>query len=367
MTQHADRRAALGAALPAERVDALLVASPENRRYLTGFTGSAGLLVVAGAQARLVVDGRYVERAREEAPDVPAVPGGTAPMDALAPVLAELGAVRVGFEAEHVTVAQLGKLEAKAPDATWVPTTGLVERLRLVKSPEELAALRRALALTDRAMEHAWAVARPGTTERELAWRIEAFMREHGAEGVAFDLIVAAGANGALPHHAPGDRPIAAGEPIVVDIGARVDGYHGDLTRTFSLGPATDPDYEAVWRVVEAANHAGRAALRAGVTGIEVDRAARAVIEAAGYGDAFGHGLGHGVGLQIHEGPRLSPAAENVPLVAGSVVTIEPGIYLPGRFGVRLEDVARIGPDGAEILTGVPTLPVLEAHAAAAR
>lgn len=360
MTEIQARLAALGQAIAEQRVDALLVTTPENRHYLTGFTGSAGLLLVTPTAARLIVDGRYYERAAQEAPDVPQVRGGMALMDALEPVIRELGATRVGYEAEHMTVSQLAKFQGKAPEVDWVPLTGLVERLRLAKSPAELAALRRALALADRAMEHAWAVAAPGMTERELAWRIEVFMREHGAQAVAFELIVGAGENGALPHHTPGDRPIAAGEPIVVDIGARLDGYHSDLTRTFSLGPARDPEYATVWQVVEDANQAGRAALRAGATGREVDRAARAVIEAAGYGEAFGHGLGHGVGLQIHESPRLSPAADDTPLVEGTVVTIEPGIYLPGRFGVRIEDVARIGPHGAEILTQVAKPMVVE-------
>jgi len=365
MTEVQARLAELRTALPEKEIDALLVTTPENRRYLTGFTGSAGLLLVTRTAAHLVADGRYYERVGQEAPDVLLVRGGTAPLDALEPLVAETGVARIGFEADHVTVAQLEKFQRKVPKAEWVPIAGMVERLRLVKSASELAALRRALALADRAMEHAWAVVLPGMTERELAWRIEVFMREHGAQAVAFDLIVAAGEHGALPHHASGARPIAAGEPIVVDIGARLDGYHSDLTRTFTLGPATDPEYAHVWHVVEAANQAGRAALRAGATGVEVDRAARGVIEAAGYGEAFGHGLGHGVGLQIHESPRLSPAADEVPLSLGSVVTIEPGIYLPGRFGVRIEDVAVIGPGGAEILTGVAKPMVVEPAAMA--
>ena len=352
MSDVSDRLARLRRALPEHGLDALLLTSPVNRRYLTGFTGSAGLLLVTSDAAHLSTDGRYYERVAREAPAVALVRGGNDPIGALGPLVPAPG-WRIGLEAEHVTLAQRDKLVEKIPGAAWVPVAGLVEGLRMVKSEAERAVMRRALALADAAMEHAWGVARPGMTERELAWRIERFMREHGAEAVAFDLIVAAGENGALPHHTPGERPIGAGEPIVVDIGARVDGYHSDLTRTFTLGPPSDPEVETIWRLVEAANAAGRAALRAGASGRAVDRAARAVIEAAGHGEHFGHGLGHGVGLEIHEGPRLSPVADETPLPAGALVTIEPGVYLPGRFGVRIEDVARVGEAGAEVLTGV--------------
>jgi Xaa-Pro aminopeptidase len=195
--------------------------------------------------------------------------------------------------------------------------------------------------------------------ENELAWELEKFMRERGAEGLAFPIIVGSGTNSALPHHATGDKPIEAGEPIVVDMGAAIDGYNGDLTRTFSLGPAVDPDYESVYAIVAEANQAAAGGIRAGVTGRDADALARSVIEDAGYGEAFGHGLGHGVGLNVHEMPRLSPAAGEAQLRAGMVITIEPGIYLPGRFGVRIEDLAVVREDGIEFLSHVAKEPIL--------
>lgn len=355
------RLARIRAGLAEQELDLLLVEQPENRRYLSGFTGSAGRLVISPEEAFLVTDSRYYERVEREAPDVTLVPGPK-PFEALGALLERLGARRVGFEADFVTVGLLAKLEEAAPDGlAWTPTQGMVEALRERKSIDEISVLRQAVALADRAMEHAWQVVRPGMTESELAWALERWMREHGAEAVAFDIIVAAGENGALPHHSPGDRRIQEGDPIVIDLGARLDGYHSDLTRTFSLGPARDEDYEAVWELVAEANRLAAEALRPGRTGVEVDAAAREHIAAGGYGEAFGHGLGHGVGLQIHEGPRLSPLAGDRPLQAGNVVTLEPGIYLPGRFGVRIEDIALVQPDGCEILTGVRKPTVVEA------
>jgi Xaa-Pro aminopeptidase len=238
---------------------------------------------------------------------------------------------------------------------------GVVEPHRAVKTEAEIDRIRAAVDLGDRAMELAYATAAPGMTERELAWRLERFMRESGAECLAFDVIVGAGEDGALPHHSPGDRPIRAAEPIVIDLGARIDGYNGDLTRTFSLGAAADGEYMAVYGVVDRACQASKEALKAGVSCRALDEVARAVIREAGYGDYFGHGLGHGVGLNVHEAPRLGPAADDDVLREGMVVTIEPGIYLPGRFGVRIEDLVVVRADGAEVLSGARKNPVIAA------
>lgn len=355
------RLARIRAALAEHEIDALVVEQPENRRYLSGFTGSAGRLVVSPEAAHLVTDSRYYERVEREAPDVTLVQGPK-PFDALAELLDQLGVTRAGFEADYVTVGILRKLEASGEGRSWLPTQGAVEALRERKSEDEVAVLRRAIELADRVMEHAWQILRPGMTEAELAWALERWLREHGAEAVAFDIIVGAGENGALPHHSPGDRPIALGDGIVIDLGARLEGYHSDLTRSFSFGPPGDPDYERVWQVVADANRAAAEALRPGMTGREVDGVARKIIADAGYGEAFGHGLGHGVGLQIHEGPRLSPLASERPLQAGNVVTLEPGVYLPGRFGVRIEDIALVTSDGCEILSGVRKPVVVEAR-----
>jgi Xaa-Pro aminopeptidase len=240
----------------------------------------------------------------------------------------------------------------------FVPLKDTVETLRAVKDEDEIDALRRSVALTDAAFAQFVEVVRPGMTEREAAWEIEAAMRTGGASKVAFDLIVAAGPNGALPHARPGDHAIQPGEPVVVDIGCVVDGYCSDMTRTFCLGQPSDK-YLEVWQIVLQAKEAAEAVIRAGVSGVDADAAARNVIAAAGYGDYFGHGLGHGVGLAVHEGPRASRLSEDT-LEAGMSLTVEPGIYLPGEFGVRLEDLVIIGEHGIEILTNTPKMPLVD-------
>lgn len=240
----------------------------------------------------------------------------------------------------------------------WVPLKETVEALRAVKETVEVEALRRSVALTDASFEHLMERIKPGMTEREAAWEIETYMRTHGASKVAFDLMVAAGPNGALPHARTGDHAIRPGEPVVVDIGCVVDGYCSDMTRTFCLGQPS-PEYLEVWDLVLQAQEAAEATIRAGLSGVEVDAIARGVIDGAGYGEYFGHGLGHGVGLAIHEGPRASRLSKDR-LEAGMSLTIEPGIYLPGRFGVRLEDLVIIHEDGIEILTNTPKMPVVD-------
>jgi Xaa-Pro aminopeptidase len=342
-----------------EDLDALLVEQSENRRWLTGFTGSAGVVIVTQSRSALLADSRYYEQVEQQAPDFELVRAGNDSRKHLAELLEELGVRRVGIEAEAVTVARFEQLRKALPDLDWVPTTGLVAKYRAIKTAEEITKIARCAALGDRAMESAFEIARRGRTEKELAGERERFMREHGADGMAFPMIVGSGPNGALPHHATGDRAIGAGEPIVIDMGASIDGYNGDLTRTFSLGPALDEDYEAVYHIVEEAAQTAIDGTRAGVTGREADALARDVITAAGYGEYFGHGLGHGVGLNVHELPRLGVGAGDDPLRAGMVITIEPGIYLPGRFGVRIEDLAVVRDDGLELLSQVEKRPVV--------
>jgi Xaa-Pro aminopeptidase len=208
--------------------------------------------------------------------------------------------------------------------------------------------------VADAALAHVVSTSRAGQTEAVVAWRVEQFLRGAGAEGLAFTTIVAAGENGALPHHSAGDRVIQEGEPIVVDLGARLQGYNSDLTRTFSIGPAKDPDYRRVYDLVASANDTARAGIRAGMTGEAADALARDLIRSAGFGEEFGHSLGHGVGLNVHEGPRLSFVPPEVVLQSGNVVTVEPGIYLAGRFGVRIEDLVLVGENGVEVLSRAP-------------
>lgn len=356
----ADRLAALRADLAAHDLAAMAVMSHPNRRYLTGFGGSAGIALVLPERALLFVDSRYYERGPSEAPACETVRAGYAQIEAVGQALSEAGIRRVAFEADHVTVSRLDELREKAPGIEWVPSKGLVERQRAVKSAAEVAVIRRAAALTDAGMAHGMSTARPGMTERELAWAIEVFLHEHGASGLAFETIVGAGENGASPHHETSDRVIRANEPIVIDMGARLGGYASDLTRTFSLGPAADADYARVWTLVDEANRIGAASLRPGAKAFDADAAARSHIAAAGHGDHFGHGLGHGVGMDIHEAPKVSLTSGDIVVGAGNVVTVEPGVYLPGRFGVRIEDLVLVTADGVEWLSRAPKVMTID-------
>jgi Xaa-Pro aminopeptidase len=344
--------------LPEHNLDALLISQPENRRYLSGFTGSSGWLIVTADRALLATDFRYFEQVGREAPDFELVKVERQFPDLLPSLMADLQVDRLGFEGEHLTVDQLFRWSQETGAAEWVPLKGTVEALRAVKDGDEIEALRRSAALTDAAFAHLLEAIRPGMTEQEAAWEIEAYMRTHGASKVAFDLIVAAGPNGALPHARAGDQAIQPGEPIVVDIGCVLDGYCSDMTRTFCLGQPSK-EYLEVWEVVRKAQEAAEATIRAGMSGVEADALARAVVEQAGYGQHFGHGLGHGVGLAVHEGPRASRLSKDT-LEPGMSLTIEPGIYLAGRFGVRLEDLVIIREEGIEILTNTPKMPVVD-------
>jgi Xaa-Pro aminopeptidase len=347
----------LRATLPAQDIDAILISQPQNRRYLSGFSGSAGLLVITAERAVIATDFRYYEQVGREAPDFELAKIQSRAADLLPELLADLGVKRLGFESQHLTVEQLNSLSKATEGVAWLPLEDTVERIRAVKDEDEIGALRRSAALTDEAFAHMLDVIEPGMSEREAAWEIEAYMRSHGASKVAFDLIVAAGSDGALPHAQPGDQTIQAGMPVVVDIGCVLDDYCSDMTRTFCLGEPS-PRYLEVWNVVLEAQEAAEARLRAGTSGVEIDAAARDLIVEAGYGDYFGHGLGHGVGLAVHEAPRASRLSEDT-FEAGMSLTVEPGIYLPGEFGVRIEDLVIIGEDGIQILTNTAKRPVV--------
>lgn len=332
-------------------IDTLFITQPQNRRYMTGFTGSAGQLIVTRARALLLADSRYWEMAAQQAPAWEIVRVTGKPTDELKHQLEQLGAQRVGFESQDVTVDTLERLrEATGEAVTWVATKGVVEKLREVKDADELAALQRAITLTDEAFT--WMAGRlaPGMTEKAVAWEIEKYLREHGASQLSFDTIVASGPNAALPHAQPTDREIRAGEPITIDMGGVVDGYHADLTRTVVIGEPDDKFREIYGIVLEAQTAAIRG-MRAGIDGKQADAFARDVIAAAGYGEFFGHSLGHGIGLATHEGPGASPRADDTPLPEGAVITVEPGIYLPGWGGVRIEDDVVLRVDGAEVLS----------------
>ena len=337
------------AGLLAEReLDRMLVTDLVNVRYLTGFTGTNGVCVCGPDERLLLTDFRYTERAAEETEGWEVV---TVEDDWLGGVAARLSG-RVGFEDDRMPVRTRERLGEKLPDGVeLVAAGGTVEKLRRVKDADELASIAAAAKLADDIWR--WSLERglAGRSEREVARAAEARIRELGADP-SFPAIVAAGPNGALPHAEPGEREIERDELVVFDMGARLDGYCSDGTRTFATG---DPGEEAraVYETVREAQAAALDAVVAGAGGEAVDAVARRVIEDAGHGERFGHGLGHGVGLEVHEAPRVSPRSEDV-LEAGEVVTIEPGIYLPGKLGVRIEDLVVVTENGHRNLSGLP-------------
>ena len=320
----------------------LIVTTPVNVLYLTGLSSSNAAVVVESDRARLYTDFRYFERAQA----VAGVEAIETPRDVL-PALSNLLSGRFGFEADHVTYAGWQTLGSGGLEL--VATQGVVEALRAVKEPAELDAIRAAAAISDRAYEALAQERFTGRSERELAWTLDRLMHDFGSEGPGFETIVAAGENGSRPHAVPGDTPIEAGTLVTIDAGATVGGYRSDCTRTFATGELPG-ELARIYAICLEAELAGVTAVRAGITGVEGDAASRRVIEAAGYGERFGHGLGHGVGLLIHEAPAMRPESTET-LVAGNIVTVEPGIYLPGVGGVRIEDLVTVTEGGCEILT----------------
>jgi Xaa-Pro aminopeptidase len=333
-----DRVARLAALLE----EPLLVTNPVNVRYLTGFASSNAALVVDPERTRLFTDFRY----RDAAAAVAGVEVVAASRSLLPEIAAATGGA-LGFEADHLTYAAHETLRAGGVEP--VPRRGLVEQLRASKDGDEIALIRQAAQVADHALE---ALAREpfvGRSEREIAWRLRELLHAHGADDAAFEPIVASGPNGALPHGRPTDRIVRRGELVVIDWGARVGGYHSDCTRTFATG-RLEPDLARAYELCRSAQTAAVAGIRAGMTGVEADAIARGPIEQAGLGEHFGHGLGHGVGMEVHELPALRPESKDT-LGPGMVVTVEPGIYLPGRGGVRIEDLCVVRDDGLETLT----------------
>jgi Xaa-Pro aminopeptidase len=329
--------------------DAFLVTKLVNIRYLTGFTGSNGQLIIGGDDL-LLTDTRYEEQSGREAPDCLREIYWAASMpQTLGRALTDRGIKRLAVEASHVTLTFARTLQGVS-DASLVETTAVVERLRMVKAPDEVAALRKAAAIGDAGFTALLSRLAEGMTERDAAAELEDAMRRAGSEGVSFDTIVAFGESAAEPHHSPGERRLGRGDFIKLDFGATAGGYHSDMTRTIAFGRPSDEQRE-IHRIVYDAQRAGVAAVAPGMSAGAVDAAAREVVEAAGYG--FGHGTGHGIGLEVHEAPTVRKESADI-LAAGMAVTVEPGIYLPGYGGVRIEDTVVVTGDGCDILTNSP-------------
>ncbi|WP_028322048.1 M24 family metallopeptidase [Desulfatiglans anilini] len=339
--------------------DAAWISEPHNRRYLSGFRAddpqineSSGSLLIDATRCLLLTDSRYVLQAQDEAPDFEIIEVKNGVHNLLPSLLLEMGAGLLGFEEDQVTWGLHHKvsqaLDGKVSGGLS-PLGGLVEAMREVKDSDEIAAMEASGKLIASIVTELIENLKPGLTERKVAWTMEGMAAEAGADGVAFPPIVASGSNGALPHAVPADRRLQPGEPIVLDMGVRLNGYCSDMTRTVFLGEA-EPEFRKVYSIVREAQLAGLKEVRPGVRSDLPDAAARRIIADAGYGPFFGHALGHGVGLATHEGPRLSPLRP-VTLEEGMVVTVEPGIYLPGKGGVRLEEMVLIEAGGARILT----------------
>lgn len=336
-----------------KNLDGILISQPQNRYYLSGFNGSAGYLIITQKDTVIATDFRYVEQVKEQCPDYRLFQITGPVADWFPRMLGEVKIGKLGFEAGDVTF-NLYKLFSESLSKAKLPLQlgaieGLVENIRTVKEPEEIELITRAVKITDGAFGYIETAIKPGMTELEVGWELEKFQREAGSQSLPFDVIIASGPNAALPHHKPSERRINAGEPIVIDMGARVEGYASDFTRTLCLGKP-DAMFKKVYDIVLGAQLAAIALIKEGTTGAEADGFARTVIIEAGYGDQFGHSLGHGVGLAEHENPRLGPTS-NDSLASGMVFSIEPGIYVPGWGGVRIEDLAVIENGKLKILS----------------
>lgn len=336
-------------AIARQELDALLISSPFNRRYVTGFTGTAGWAVITQEQAWLVTDFRYVRQAEQQAMEFEVVQHGGEPLEFIREKLSTAGVKKMGFEKHHVPFADYEAYERTFTGIELAPTGNVIEKLRGIKDEEEQRCIRKAIEITEQAFAFILGVMKPGVTEREVATELEYFMRKKGAVSSAYPTIVASGARSALPHGLASDKPLGMNEFVTLDFGANYDGYCSDLTRTVFIGKPTERHRE-IYGIVLDANKSVLEGLKPGMTGKEGDALAREYISRRGYGEYFGHGLGHAFGLEIHELMRFSKQTEDR-LEPGMIMTVEPGIYLPDFGGVRIEDDILITDTGIEVLT----------------
>ncbi len=348
------RFAKLQAALGEQELDAMLLLSPVNRRYATGFPSSDGAVVLTEKEAFFFTDSRYIEAARQQVPGatIGEITGKMRRSDWLRQVLADCAGKCLGFEEEWLSYGAYLRLQEDLPGTELVPAQSIPSRLRAVKDKEELAAMAAAQAIAEAALERVLLLIRPGVRERDIAAELTYQMLLLGGEGNSFDPIVVAGRKSSMPHGVPGDETVSAGDFVTMDFGCLKDGYCSDMTRTVAVGSAT-AEMRRVYDTVLRAQEAGIAAVKAGVPGAAVHAAGADVIEKAGYGAYFGHAFGHSLGLEIHESPNFSPSEKRA-IPAGAVISAEPGIYLPGRFGVRIEDVVCVTEQGCVNLTSAP-------------
>ena len=329
-------------------LDSLLVTNPYNLRFITGFTGTAGLALITPNDAWFITDFRYTEQAGEQVKEFKVVRAQKGLIDEVARIAEEAAVERLAFEQDYMTFATYSQYKEKL-SAALEPVSGLIEKLRMVKSPEELEVLKAAAKIADDAFEHICTYIKPGMTELQVSNELEFYMRSQGATSSSFDIIVASGLRSALPHGVASDKKIEQGDLITLDFGALYNGYVSDITRTVAVGEPSDKLKE-IYQVVLDSQVLALEKIKPGMTGIEADAIARDYIKSKGYGEAFGHSTGHGIGLEVHEGPGLSFRSETV-LEPGMAVTVEPGIYLPGIGGVRIEDDILITETGNERLT----------------
>ena len=340
-----DRLVKVRPELVRNKVDAILVSEPKNRFYLSGFNGSDGYLLITAKETIIATDFRYIEQIKRQSPDYTLFQITGKMSDWFPKLIAGLCIRRLGFESDATTFGQYMQISeiisSQKLTLELVPLENVVENLRAIKEPEEIANINKAAEISDRAFEYVTDRLKPGMTEKEIAWALEKYMREAGSESIPFEIIVGAGPNGALPHAQPSDHSIAAHEPIVIDMGANFGGYSSDLSRTICLGKP-DATFVKIYNIVQKAQKAAINGIHEGMSGIQADSLARDIIKEAGYNDMFGHGLGHGVGLTTHDpAPRLSYLSNDV-MANGMVFSIEPGIYLPEWGGVRIEDLAML-------------------------